>query len=896
LALGVIVVVCLIQSFRFWTEEDDPFERLEWVTYDWRAKAAEARQPPVATNLAFLAITDETIREIAEGVRINLPPTGLYWPRSLYGRVVRELNLQGAQAIAFDVIFSDRRVDHDADLTNVVSITEVDAAGVTNQVLRTNVTFIRSDGLFRDQMSMGSNVVIGSTPNLLPHPIFRDVAHLGDISSYPDEDGVLRRTRPFSTYRVWEGNIIQQVKMGKGLNLDSAEIRPNSIVFRDNTQTNSYRLVLNQDGQFDLRQMTADLLKGYEDQVTEEMRWCPPYVEFREWHMGITMAAIDLGLDLKNAKIGEEEIFIPGTNGVDRTIPIDHRGLMHINWAVRYGHTNLLLDTMEFQLFNDTERELGYAVPEDESSKFQNRLVFIGSAATGNELTDQGPTPLGLDSFLISKHWNVANSVIMNQFVVRSGLAFELMIVVILGVLTAMASILLRPPWSTITIVLIGALWVWIAFAHFLETLEWIPIFVPVVGAVLWNHAMMVAYQVVFEGQERRRIKGVFSKLVSPNVVNELLGQKDLHLGGQRRRITVFFSDVRGFTTMTDEMQKYADDFVKNHGLEGAEAEAFRDAVAQDTLETVNTYLAAIADQIKKHNGTLDKYIGDCVMAFWGAPTPNPAHAVSCVRSAIDAQLAMYALNVQRASENATIELENERRVERGEAPRPLKRLLVMGSGVNTGEAIVGLMGSEAHIINFTVFGRAVNLASRLEHVSGRSRVIIGEATYRDLETHAPELAETCLEKDSVHVKGIEDAVRIWEVPWRIYLADEMNAGRLDPAQDPEPEESLKATTPAPAESKENEAKRLAEAARVTAMLTRRDFGIAEPKKSESKKAEPTKEVGSIDESDVIPDKENPSRDDILKATAFLARKRFREAAENEAAKEDDPSDSKEQN
>ena len=179
---------------------------------------------------------------------------------------------------------------------------------------------------------------------------------------------------------------------------------------------------------------------------------------------------------------------------------------------------------------------------------------------------------------------------------------------------------------------LVGGAYVYYAFQTFADSRVWIPVFLPVMGAVLFNHASIVAYQVVFEGQERRRIKGVFAKLVSPNVVNELLSQQDIHLGGQRREITVFFSDVRGFTTMTDEMQKYADDFVVQHGLEGEEAERFRDEVAAETLETVNMYLATIADQIKKHNGTLDKYIGDCVMAFWGAPTPNEKHAVFCVR------------------------------------------------------------------------------------------------------------------------------------------------------------------------------------------------------------------------------------------------------------------------
>lgn len=767
LALGVIVLIGVFQSLRFWTEGNDPFERQEWRTYDWRVRHASSMNPPCATNFAFLAITDKTIQAIQEQ-RVNLgKPYGLYWPRHIYGRVVRELKAQGAKAIAFDVMFSDERDDLD-------------------EIMLPNGEMMEGDEFFALQMYRAGNVVIASTPQVVAAEFFRiNAKAVGDITSVVDADGVLRSALPFNRLRIWDVNVVNQIETSLGMILDEAEIRDNVIIFR-NRGTNSYWMDLNEKGQFDLLKMTQEILPEYVENVPEEARWSTPYEDIRAWHMGIVMAAMDLGLDLDRAVIESRKIFIPGTNGVDRTIPLDHRGRMHIDWSMTFDDERLLKDQMEWQILNDTDRERGELPPAEELTKFKDRLVFIGSAATGSDLTDQGVTPLGLESFLISKHWNVANSLITDRVVVRSELGFEIALIVLLGLITAVASWWLQPPWSTSIIVAVGGIYVYYAFHIFAETRVWIPIFLPVMGAMLFNHASIVAYQVVFEGQERRRIKGVFAKLVSPNVVNELLSQEDIHLGGQRREITVFFSDVRGFTTMTDEMQKYADDHVAEHGLEGEEAERFRDEVAAETLETVNMYLATIADQIKKHNGTLDKYIGDCVMAFWGAPTPNEQHAVACVRSTIDAQLAMYSLNVKRAQENQVIELENERLIELGEPPKPLKRLLVMGSGVNSGTAIVGLMGSEDHIFNFTVFGREVNLASRLEHVSGRSRIIVGEATYRDLEKHDPNLAQTCIEQPAVRVKGIEGDVRNWEVPWRIYLADQMNSGELDPEKDPE--------------------------------------------------------------------------------------------------------------
>jgi class 3 adenylate cyclase/CHASE2 domain-containing sensor protein len=765
LAFAAIAIVCFVQSMRFWRAGATGAERLELVTFDWRAQRALEFNPPVATNLAFLAITDRTIKSIKKGnEELGLDGGyGLYWPRHLYGRVVRELSQQGARGVGFDIIFSERR----DDLGGIPKYTVV-----TNAELNvvTNFSMQPSDDFFIDKMRDFRNVAIACTPGLVPFDDFLTAANVGHISSSPDSDGVVRRTKPFQTFRLWDSDIEEMLRDKCLIDLHQhTEAHEDHILFQNSEI--SYRMSLT-NGRFDLLQLTKDHLPEYVDAVPEEGRWRIPFQEFRMWHMGIVMAAMEIGLDLEHAKIGPREIFIPGTNGVDRTIPLDYNGNLIIDWAVPLAHKQLLIDMFEWLILNDTEREYGNAIPEEEKFKFRDKLVFIGSSATGNELTDRGSTPLGFDEFLVSKHWNVANMFIVDRFVKRSEMTTELAIIIVLGILAGLITFFSRPPWSTLGMFVAGALYGWWCVDQYVSHRMWLPLVTPVAGGLFGTHFAVVVYQLVFENQERQRIKGVFSKLVSPNVVNTLLQQDEVHLGGSRREITVFFSDVRGFTTMTDEMQKYADDYVAEHKLVGEEAEQFRDKVAAETLDTVNMYLARIADQIKKHDGTLDKYIGDCVMAFWGAPTPNEKHAVACVRSTIDAQLAMHELNLVRKEENVQIELENERRVARGEPPTPLKRLLVMGSGVNSGMAIVGLMGSEDHIFNFTVFGREVNLASRLEHVSGRSRIIIGEGTFRDLEKHEPELANTCEEQDPVQVKGIKGDVRNWEVPWRIYLPE----------------------------------------------------------------------------------------------------------------------------
>jgi adenylate cyclase len=277
----------------------------------------------------------------------------------------------------------------------------------------------------------------------------------------------------------------------------------------------------------------------------------------------------------------------------------------------------------------------------------------------------------------------------------------------------------------------------------------------------------LLTYRAVFEQNEQRRIRHIFGKIVSPEVVNELLSSEKLALGGTRREVTVFFADVRGFTEMTDLSHAKAEDYVRQQNLQGEAAAAYLDEQAQEILRTVNLYLSSVAEVIKRHEGTLDKYIGDCVMAFWGAPASQKHHALAAVRAAIDSQRAVYALNRERAAENKRRLHENARRVALGEPPLQMLSLPTLGIGINTGMVTVGLMGSDAHIVNYTVFGREVNVAARLEGVSGRGRIIMGERTYRQLQRDDPTLASACIEMTPVTVKGIREPVKIFEVVWK---------------------------------------------------------------------------------------------------------------------------------
>ncbi len=485
------------------------------------------------------------------------------------------------------------------------------------------------------------------------------------------------------------------------------------------------------------------------------------------WDMGILLAALELNLDLAHPKLdlAHGRITLNGPNGVKRVIPVDHDGFFYIDWRLKLDDPRLLRAPIENLLLQDRLRLLDRT--NGLRNDFSGRLVVVGSGQSGNNLTDRGATPLEKDTLLVSKHWNVASSVITGRFIRRASLPTEIALITLLGMLTAFLTWQLRAFTASVAVLLLLLAYVAASFYMFVAFRYWLPLVFPIAGAMLVEHLSLVTYRVVFEEREQRRVKSVFSKIVSPDVMNVLLGAEKLSLGGARREVTMFFADVRGFTTLSDEMQQRVADFIHEHQLDDEAADKCIEESAQETLETVNLYLTTVADAVKKHGGTLDKYIGDCVMAFWGAPTPNERHASDCVLAAIDAQRSIRDLNEKRSAQNNVRETENRARLSAGLPPRPPLRALQVGTGINTGLATVGLMGSDAHILNYTVFGREVNLASRLESVSGSGRIIISDTTYNHLLREDPALASTCVEMFPVTVKGIRDAVRIYEVPWQ---------------------------------------------------------------------------------------------------------------------------------
>ncbi len=731
LAVLVLAFVCGVRLLRL-----DFFERLEHMTYDLRIRTAQKFPAPVATNLAFISMEDSSITAVKNG-KLGYH-FGLYWPRQVYGRLVEELSAQGAQTVAFDVLFGELRRDHPP-------------------VQMADGSLMESDDFLALQMHRAGNVILAVEPDLVPPDLFLTNAFaLGDISTEKDSDGVLRRVKAFRWVRRWHP-LIEAAAQKNGLSLSDIVIKKARIILPlEAGQT--LDIPLDGNGEMDIKSRKA--LAG---QPTKAR----PFTDERVWHMGIVLAAQELKLDMDHADVDlpHGRITLRGVNHVERTIPVDTDGYFYIDWRLTKDDTHLTRAPIESLLLQDSRRLLGQT--NGLRDDFRDKLVLVGSAAQGNDLTDRGATPLEKDTLLVSKHWNIANSVITGQFIRRASLPVEMALIIFLGALTAFLTWQLRAFVASAAVLLLLLAYVAAGFCAFVEFRYWLPLVFPLAGAMLVEHLSLVTYRVVFEEREQRRVRSVFSKIVSPDVMNVLLGAEKLSLGGVRREVTMFFADVRGFTTLTDEMQQRVADFIREHQLETKVAETCIEESARETLETVNLYLTTVADAVKKHGGTLDKYIGDCVMAFWGAPTPNEKHASDCVWAAIDAQRAILDLNEKRSAQNNARETENRARLSAGLPPKPPLRALQLGTGINTGLATVGLMGSDAHILNYTVFGREVNLASRLESVSGSGRIIISNTTYNHLLRDDPALASTCIEMIPVTIKGIRDAVRIYEVPWQ---------------------------------------------------------------------------------------------------------------------------------
>jgi adenylate cyclase len=346
---------------------------------------------------------------------------------------------------------------------------------------------------------------------------------------------------------------------------------------------------------------------------------------------------------------------------------------------------------------------------------FKDKLVLVGASATG--IGDLRATPFGgLDFPGVEIHANLIDNILNQSFLTRGvkQRLTDIVWILLFGIPLGMWLAVVQPRWMVFGFVLLapfGAIIYW-AFLHG----WWLNVTVPALFTLIPNVSLVALYRVLIEEQEKRRVRGAFQQYVSPEVIRRLLSDPQ-RVKPRKTEITVLFSDVRGFTTISETLD------------------------AQELADLLNEYLTQMTRIIFRHQGTLDKYIGDAVMAIWGAPFDEPGHATRSCEAAIEM--------LRRLAD-----MQQDWRA-RKQPP------LDIGIGINTGIASVGNMGSALRY-GYTAMGDTVNLASRLEGLNKEygTRIIISESTRAALDGDRILIREL----DLIRVKGKLQPVTIYEI------------------------------------------------------------------------------------------------------------------------------------
>jgi adenylate cyclase len=412
-----------------------------------------------------------------------------------------------------------------------------------------------------------------------------------------------------------------------------------------------------------------------------------------------------LGLAGAMMALGERELS-PETFGIrlgQREIPTDGSYVLWVNYTGR---------SRSYPYYSFTDILHGRVAAE----MLEGKLLFLGATALG--IYDMRVTPFDGNSPGVEVHATVADNIISGRFIRQSGLEalFDILFILLLGFATYYLTIRVRLYAVIPVVVLLSGGYLWITYQAFLAG-HWLNMIYPPLAAAI---ALLSGggYRYLVLDYRAREMRSMFSSYLSPKLVARLEREPDLaKIGGDNKEITVLFTDIKGFTS-----------FSEKH-------------TPQEVVARLNEYLDAMVHVIDRFDGTVDKFIGDGIMVYWGAPLPQPDHA----RLAIDCVLAMEATMRELCAgwERA------------GKEPFSLR------AGIQSGEVVAGNIGSRGKKMEYTVIGDTVNMAARLE----------GTAKYYGVEFLVGE--NTCLrasngyryrELDKIRMLGKETPVTVYEL------------------------------------------------------------------------------------------------------------------------------------
>ncbi|HWR72810.1 MAG TPA: adenylate/guanylate cyclase domain-containing protein, partial [Nitrospirota bacterium] len=398
----------------------------------------------------------------------------------------------------------------------------------------------------------------------------------------------------------------------------------------------------------------------------------------------------------------------------DRTLPVDRNGNYIINmYAIdRVEPYSVAAVLSSLNKIKQGELEDLIVQPEE----FKDAIVFVGASAVG--AYDLKATPLAPSNPGVILHISLAGNYLENDFLHPPAAWLTVLSIVIGSFLTAMV-VLLSTRFSIRAVFPPLLLISYVAFAFYSFKFNSLVEAVPFVFSTIGSAFFSFGYLTFTEGAEKRRVSKLFTQYVSKDVLDEVLHNYKEYLkssAGQRVEITVLFSDIRGFTTLSETTPP------------------------EKIVEMLNVHFTHMADIILKHNGTIDKYIGDAIMAFWGAPVQTQDHAEKAVLASMEMAEALKDVNRELQERGLNMEVK-------------------IGIGLNTGTATIGNIGSEKKK-NYTVVGDTVNLASRLESITKeyKSMIVLSEYTYEKIKDKFD-----CTILGNVKVKGREQPVTIYQ-------------------------------------------------------------------------------------------------------------------------------------
>lgn len=397
----------------------------------------------------------------------------------------------------------------------------------------------------------------------------------------------------------------------------------------------------------------------------------------------------------------ENQLFLEWVKIGDLHIPVDDKGNVMVPYIGRQKSFDYISSS---DVLNKTV----------EASRLEGKIVLFGTSAPG--LLDLRSTPLEASYPGVEIHANIIEGILDQRIMHQPGYTkgFEFLLLIILGLLLTILLPWLSATWgvivslSMVSLLIASNMFAWTQYQTVL------PIATPVLLTITLFTLQMI-YGFFIESHGKRQLAHLFGQYVPPELVKEMSKKmEEITLDGEIKKMSVLFSDVRNFTTISENMEP------------------------KELTELINGFLTPITKIIHQQRGTIDKYMGDAVMAFWGAPLDDPKHALHALNAAMLITERMHNLRQEFAL--------------RGWPE------IKIGVGVNTGDMNVGNKGSEFRV-DYTILGDAVNLGSRLEGLTKVYGVdiIVGKATRHEV----PEYEYR--ELDLVKVKGKDKPVAIYE-------------------------------------------------------------------------------------------------------------------------------------